>query len=228
MFTTSMVWACWTRWMLTLFYPHGWWPCVSLNPGFKDCKNCCAAMAMMKVSKERMSNPMITRSSVHQVRRINDLKGKKRSPQELFVLGLNMWVSLLICVRFWDLISILWYKFKVFCWYHIGLRSPIGNTHPNPLPIVRSGSGPLHWPVMGSFHLTCISGFISWLDQCFWKHGIGSFFEKCKIFRVKSAIPSWGEGLFPLFVFVIEPLNFDGGAQLWLVPGGYVGFRYCD
>ena len=47
-------------------------------------------MAMMKVSKERMSNPMITRSSVHQVRRINDLKGKKRSPQELFVLGLNM------------------------------------------------------------------------------------------------------------------------------------------
>ena len=37
-----------------------------------------------------------------------------------------------------------------------------------------------------------------------------------------------GEGLFPLFVFVIEPLNFDGGAQLWLVPGGYVGFRCYD
>lgn len=33
-----------------------------------------------------------------------------------------------------------------------------------------------------------------------------------------------GEGLFPLFVFVIEPLAFDGGAQLWLVPGGYMGF----
>ena len=47
-------------------------------------------MAMMKVSKERMSNPMITRSSVHQGRCIYDLKGKKRSPQELFVLELNM------------------------------------------------------------------------------------------------------------------------------------------
>ena len=37
-----------------------------------------------------------------------------------------------------------------------------------------------------------------------------------------------GEGLFPLFVFVIEPLNFDGDTQLWLVPGGYVGFWCYD
>ena len=46
-------------------------------------------MAMTKVSKERIGNPTITSSSVHQGRRI-DLKGKKRLPQELFVLGLNM------------------------------------------------------------------------------------------------------------------------------------------
>ena len=66
---------------------------------------------------------------------------------------------------------------------HIGLGSPMGNMHPNPLPIVGSGLGPFHWPVMGSFHFTCISGLISWLDQCFWKHGIGSFFEKFEMFK---------------------------------------------
>ena len=63
---------------------------VSLNPDFKDSKNCCTAVAMTKVNKERIGNPTIARSSVHQGRRISDLKGKKRSPQELFVLGLNM------------------------------------------------------------------------------------------------------------------------------------------
>ena len=64
-------------------------PCVS-NPGFKDSKNCCTAVAMTKVSKERIGNLKIARSSVHQGCRIDDLKGKKRPPQELFVLGLNM------------------------------------------------------------------------------------------------------------------------------------------
>ena len=63
---------------------------VLLNPGFKDSKNCCTAVAMTKVSKERIGNPTITRSSVHHGHRIDDLKGKKRSPQELFVLELNM------------------------------------------------------------------------------------------------------------------------------------------
>ena len=63
---------------------------VLLNPGFKDSKNCCTAVAMTKVSKERIGNLKIARSSVHQGCRIDDLKGKKRSPQELFVFGLSM------------------------------------------------------------------------------------------------------------------------------------------
>lgn len=72
----------------------------------------------------------------------------------------------------------------------MGLVSPVGNTHPNPLPDVKSGSGPLHNPVRGSFHLTVISGLGSWLDQCLWNGVSGSFFEKFKIFRVKRAIPN--------------------------------------
>ena len=166
--------------------PHGWRPCVSLNPDFKDSKNCFTAMAMMKVSKERIGNPTITRSSVHQGRRIDDLKGEKRSPQNFLFLG-----SICECLfnlsdfEIWPLSCSV--NLRFLAGTHIGLGSPMGNMHPNPLPIVRSGWGPFHWPVIGPFHLTCISGFVSWLDQCFWKHGIGSFFEKFKMFRIKSA-----------------------------------------
>ena len=129
MFTTSMVWACWTRWMLTLFYPHGWWPCVSLNPDFKDSKNCCTAMAMMKVSKERIGavSTRVTASMIW--------KGRKDRLRNFLFLG-----SICECLfnvshfEIWPLSCGV--NLRFLAGTHIGLGSPMVNTHLNPLPVV--------------------------------------------------------------------------------------------
>ena len=153
--------------MLTLLYPHGWWPCVSLNPGFS--KNCCTAVALTKVSKERTGNPTITGSSVHQGHRHRWSEREEKIASGTFCSWAQYVSVSLICVRFWDLTSLLWCKFKIPCWHPYRAGVPNGEYASESSSHCKEWIGPLPLASDGVFPSHLYFRFYFLVRPMFWK-----------------------------------------------------------